>query len=71
MIIRINLIVSTRRILDLAGPLVIYTELRITLQVLIAENNGIYHILIGTTYTDDILSALVFSNMLSNMNGGI
>jgi len=71
MVVRINLAVGTYRILDLAGSLVVYIELRIALQISAAKNDGIYRILIGTTYADDILDTFVSGSMLFNVNGNI
>jgi hypothetical protein len=71
MVARTNLAVGAHRILDLAGSLIAYAELRIAPQISAAENGGIYHILIGTTYTDDIPDAPIPSSVLSSVNGGI
>ncbi len=71
MVTRTNLTVDIYCMLDLAGPFIIYSELRITSQVSAAENGGIYHILMDIAYVDDILGVFIFNNMLSSINGGV
>ena len=71
MVARTNLAVGARRMLDLAGSLVAYAELRIAPQVSAAENGGMYHILMGTAYADDIPGAPVPGSVLSSVNSGI
>ncbi len=71
MITRINLAIDVRRILDLAGLFIIYTELCIASQVSAAENSGIYYILMNTVYTDDILDVPVLDSVPFSVNNGV